>query len=257
MDIKTITAEAAQEISNMPLVQRGGIYNRFFIRLDATPAMIQQMLLETVWAKCIESLNAQNQETEPLAIEKALSLLMKQGAIKEKVIFKKDSFRIQMANGQYRAYRNGAAGTLWACPWPTVKRYVIQIGGSRFADFLLQFDTEIPEILTHVPVIIDTIRTREREEQKKEIEEELKNRVITSIIDQYLKPLGLSVKYTVGEGDVVTMDISKTLSAHLELPLCQLPEKLKDPEALMAMLKVEHQKERKPDEEFDWENAPT
>ena len=244
IDFKTITAKAALEISNMPLEYRGGFLNRYVTRVDPSPETIRHMLIEKVWAKCIKQINAHNLETEPLTIEKALSILTKNNAVKEKIICKKDSFRIQLANCQYRAYRQGVTGLNWACPWPAGQRYTIQITGDQFAHFILQFDAEIPEILSRIPEIMDTIRERQREEQKELIEIELKEKVITSIIDQFLKPLGLSVKYTVGEGDMVKLDITQSLSAHLEIPLWQLQEKLKDADAVRAMLQVERPKEK-------------
>lgn len=236
--LKAITAEAALEISNMSLEHRGGFLNRYVTRVDTSPENIRQMLQETVWAKCIEKINALNLDTEPLAVEKALSVLIKRKALKERVACKRRSFRIQLANSQYRAYREEGTDYIRACPWPAKKQYVIRISGGRFADFLLQFDAGILEMLSRVPAIMDAIRTRELEERKELIETELKERVITSVIDQFLKPLGLNTSYVVGEGDRVILDISQVLSAHLEIPLWQLPEKLKDVEAVMAMLHV-------------------
>lgn len=240
MDFRTITVEAAVEISNMPLEDWEQI----------SPDYARQMLLERVWGKCVATLNALSLGAEVLAVEKALSALLKTGAVKEKIIYKKNSFRVQLMNSQYRVYRHSADGEIWACPWPAKRRYKIGITGSRFADFFLQFDAEIPTMLTHIPAIVDTIRTREREELKKMMADELKDQVVTSIIDQFLEPLGLYVRYTMGEGDKVILDISQTLSAHLEIPLRQLPEKLKDPVAVMALLQVEQPKEKKNSDDY-------
>ena len=244
IDFKAITAEAALEISNMPLKQGDGFLNGYVTCIDATPDTISQMLLEKVWAKCVGVVNSLDFELEPLAVEKALSILLRKSTVHEKIVCKKNSFRVQLANGQYRAYRKNGTGNIWACPWPAVKRYEIQIGGEQFANFLLQFDEVIPEILNHIPAIMDNIRTREWEERKEMIEKELKEKVIQSVIDGSLKPLGLSVQYMLGEGDMVFLDISQVLSARLELPLCQLPEKLNDAEAVMAMLQIENPEEK-------------
>lgn len=244
IDFKKITAEAVLEISNIPLESRTRtFFNNYVTRIVMTPDLAKRMLLEKVWEKCVAALNAKNFGTEELAVEKALSILMKKDAFKGKIICRKNSFRVELTNCQYRAYRQGVDGEIWACPWPSEKRYIIRIAGSQFADFILQFDAEIPTMLTHIPAIVDTIRTREREEQKELIAEELKEMVVTSIIHQMLEPLGLSVRYTMGEGDKVILDISQTLSAHIEIPLWQLSEKLKNPEAVMALLQVEHPKE--------------
>lgn len=258
IDFKTITAEAVLEISNMPLESlKCSFFNNSVTRIVMTPDLARQILLEKVWEKCVNTLIAQNSESESLAIEKALSILMKKDAIKGKIICRKNSFRVKLSNCQYRAYKQGVDGEIWACPWPSKKRYIIRITGSQFADFILQFDAEIPTMLTHIPAIVDTIRTREREEQKELMAEELKEKVVTSIIGQILEPLGLSVRYTMGEGDKVILDISQTLSAHIEIPLWQLPEKLKDPEAVMALLQVERPIEKRiDDDELDYDLFP-
>lgn len=59
------------------------------------------------------------------------------------------------------------------------------------------------------------------------------------VIDQFLKPLGLTVKYSVGKNDMISLDISQVFSTHLEMPLCQFPERLKDAESIVGMLKLE------------------
>ena len=172
-------------------------------------------------------------------MEKALSVLIRRKALQERVVCKKHSFRIRLENGQYRAYREEGTEYIRACPWPAEKRYIIQITGGRFADFLLQFDAAIPGMLSRVPAIVDAIRTRELEERKESLEAELKERVIQSVVDQILKPLGLSARYQMKDNDIISLEISQRLSAHLELPLWELPERLKDADAVMAMLRVD------------------
>ena len=255
IDFKTIIAEAALEISNMPLEHRPDLLNRYVTRVNVTQDLARKLLLDKVWGKCTELLNERYPETEPLAAERALSELMKRDFIKEKIIFKKNSFRLQLANGQYRAYKNGESGAIWACPWPAVRRFEIHISGKKFADFILEFDAEIPRMLECIPGILETIRNRELHESKELIERELKEKVLSSLIEQHLHPLGLSVKYTFEKGDMVSMDISQVLKTHINIPLLQLPEKLKGVEAILAMLQVEPPKGGSPNEEFDWDDA--
>ena len=239
MDFKMIMDEAVLEISYMPLEERrGGFFSHISTRITVTPERARRMLLEKVWGKSIEALNAMSPETEPMAMEKALAKLMRGNVLKENITYKKNSFRIQLANGQYRAYKQGDSRVIRACPWPAGGASVALTTGSRFADFLLRFDAEIPEMEARIPFIMEIIGAREREEKKRMIEAELKNRIITSLIDQYLKPLGLSVKYYVKDNDMISMDISQAFSAHLEVPLQQLQERLKDAGAIMGLLRI-------------------
>lgn len=199
------------------------------------------MLLGKVWGKGIELLNTREGKAEPLVAEKALSELMKKDVVKEKIIYRKDSFRLQLTNGRYRAYTFGASGEVYACPWPSERRYKILMSSSKFADFILQFDAEIPEIVSHIPEIIETLRARELEERKHKLEKELKEQVLKSLIEQYLKPLGLSVRYRLNEDDRVSMDVFQTLTAHMEMPLAQMMERLKDADAIKALLQAEEE----------------
>lgn len=237
IDFKTITAEVVKEVSNISLERPGGFFNRHPVKIKITSGMIQEMLLEKVWGKGIEMLNTEYVEAEHMIAEKAISELMKRGILTDKVMYKSDSFRLQLENGQYRAYKNSATGAVSACPWPSGKRYDILIPGSLFADFIIQFDAEIPEIVSHVPEIVELIKGRELEEMKGMMEKELKKQILQSFIEQYLVPIGLSATYILKDDDIVAMDISQILSAHLEMPLAQLIDKLKDTDAIKKSLK--------------------
>ena len=237
VDFKSITVEVVKEISSIPLERPGGFFSRSPVKIKITTGMIHKMLLEKVWGKCIEMLNTEYVEAEHMIAEKAISELIKRGVLTDKVIYKSDSFRLQLENGQYRAYKNSASGVVCACPWPSEKRYDIHISGSRFADFIIQFDAEIPEIVSHVPEIVEFIKGRELEEMKGMMENELKEQILQSLIKQYLEPIGLSATYILKDDDIVAMDISQILSAHLEMPLAQMIEKLKDTDAIEKSLK--------------------
>jgi hypothetical protein len=128
------------------------------------------------------------------------------------------------------------------------------MSGTMFADFILQFDAEIPEMVSRIPEIIEVLKMRELEERKRRMENELKEQVLRSLIEQYLKPIGLSVRYKLDEGDMVSMDISQTLTAHLEMPLAQMMDKLKDADAFKALLQAEEEPEIVIDDEDDLEN---
>lgn len=241
LDFKSITAEVVKEVSSIPLERPGGFFNRRPVKVDISSGILREMLLRKVWGKGIELLNSKEAEAEPLVAEKALSELMKKDAVKEKIIYRKDSFRLQLENGQYRAYTFGASGAVYACPWPSEKRFEILMSASSFANYILQFDARIPEIVSHIPEIIEALRVRELEEKKHKMEKELKEQVLKSLIEQYLKPLGLSVCYKLNEDDRVSMDVSQTLTAHLEIPLAQMMDKLKDTDAFKALLQAEEE----------------
>ena len=170
IDIKTITLRAVKEICDMPLEHSISFINGFFTRIKMTPEQVRKLLFEKVWGMCIEQLNGLYAATEPLVIEKALSELMKKGVLKDRIVFKKESFRLRLENGRYRAYKHGVTGGITASPWPADHEYSIMISGKRFAEFILQFDAEIPEILTHLPEVLEAVRRKELEEKQQDIE---------------------------------------------------------------------------------------
>jgi hypothetical protein len=97
---------------------------------------------------------------------------------------------------------------------------------------------------------VATIRARELEETKQMLEEEIKHNLVKTLIDQYLKPLGLTVLYHIGDGDIVSMDLRKVMSAHIEIPLVELAGKLKDTAGVVDSLCVEAP-EIEQDSEYD------
>ena len=81
------------------------------------------------------------------------------------------------------------------------------------------------------------------------MEDEIKDNLVKTLIEQYLKPLGLSVLYHIGEGDIVSMNLRKVMSAHIEIPLRELADKLKDTAGVVDSLGVETP-EIEPDSEY-------
>ena len=232
IDIKSVAEEVATHFKKNDL-----IFSVRPVNMLNKPGIIRRMLLNIVWGKCTEILNTQEPEKDPLIAEKAISVLMKRGAIVDRIICKKESFRIKLENSQYRVFKNLPEGLIYSCPWPRENVYVIKTSGERFADFIEQFDAAIPEIVSYIPDIIKTLRKLELDEMTKRTEEEFKRSVLQSLIKQFLEPLGLSIEYCLKEGDVVSIDIKKNLSAHLEMPLEQMILAIKDTDAIQAMLK--------------------
>ena len=251
IDFKEITKEIVTVLSNIPLERRTrGWYGSHLTKIHFTPDMVRSMLLFGVWKKSLDLLNEDEKKSEPLAVEKALAILMKKGVVKDRIQFKKNSFRVQLNNSQYRIYKLDEKG-VYACPWPLEEGYRTYVPSVHLAPFLMRFDEEIPSIVSHVTTIMETIRTRELEETKRKMEKEIKDRLVRSLIDQYLKPLGLSAEYNVGAGDIVSLDLRKVMSAHIEIPLDRLADKVKDTAGIVDSLLTEVPEVRKEYDEDD------
>lgn len=237
IDFKAITEKAVTELRDIPLSERIGMWYRSdLIKVHHSEESVTSRLLSKIWEESLGQLNGRVVEEKPLSAEKALSILTRKGVLKDKIQFKKDSFRICLTNSRYRIYKQAATG-IYACPWPSDKRYRAIASGEDLADFIMSFDKEIPAIMSHVPGILSAIRERELEETKRLMEETIKRGIIQNLIDQYLTPLGLSVQFGVKSGDIVSLNLSKKLSAYLEIPFEQLADKLKDTQRIMDSLR--------------------
>ena len=64
----------------------------------------------------------------------------------------------------------------------------------------------------------------------------LKEEFIDTLVNQYLTPLGLVVKFSVGEDDVVSMDVAQSFYTRLNIPLEKLTETVKDTDAILKKL---------------------
>ena len=143
IDFKAITAEAVSEISNMPLNLNDRYWGWQDICVDVSPEKVRTLLLDQVWNEGVKLMNEQYECQEPLAIERAICELKRRGVVKDDIVFRKESFRLQLENGRYRAYKNGVTDSFCACPWPSYGRNKILVPGSVFASFVLDFDAGV------------------------------------------------------------------------------------------------------------------
>ena len=225
LDIRTIISEAATRIKYQKRTT--------VTQVVATPDMVRRHLLSSVWAGCLDALEGTVTD-EPMTIELALAELMRRGVPRESIYVWESSFRLRLENSEYRIYKRGTE--IVACPWPSDLWSVVRIGGESFADFLLYFDVHVPEILAEVPAILETIRQRELEEKQAQIEKKIMKTTVKALLEQYLKPLGLSAGFRLDEDGKVTLDLRRLQSGHLEIPLVELSEILNDQDSLLASL---------------------
>lgn len=233
LDFKSITAEAVAEISgaaeNLP--------RKFFSlsndEVQVNSEELRALLLEYVWKLAIHRVNEDyaTPETEAMVAEKTLAELVRRLILTEKVIYKKDSFRLQLKNGQYRIYKDAAQGFVFACPWPSAKRYEVGFSGRLLADFILQFDAAIPEIVTQIPDLVKMLWENEFEKNSDDIKRKLKEQALKPLIEQFVEPNGYCVSYSLKGEDTVSLEVEQSLTAHIEMPLTLLMEVLKDPDA--------------------------
>lgn len=234
LDLRSIIEAEVDRIGHKDFRRRAGSWYRpVFTRIEVTPDMAQKELLSAVWMKCLEALNGDR--AEPLAAEKALAELQRRGVPRDRIQIRATSFRLRMENAEYRIFKRGADETV-ACPWPSDTWQVMRLSGMRFADFLQIFDAHVPEMDATVPSILEIIHDREREEKKQEMERRIKEATIRTLAEEFLLPLGFAVTFRLGENDRVVLDFTRTEHGHLEIPLEELPDHLRDTASILASL---------------------
>ena len=246
IDFKTITAEVVAALSSLPLEQQANrrVHGHMTnlsnppVAIRYTPDEIRSSLINGVWTKGVAVLNGDRTDCNPLEGEKALAILTRKGMVTENVQFKRNSFRLKLKNAEYRIYKYGGTG-FEACPWPSLTWCPVTVSGEEFAEFLAAFDSEIPEIESNLDTVMARIKARELEMTRQKKERELKDKLVKSLVLSLLAPLGLSTTYSISEGDIVSLDLRKVMTAHLDIPLEKLAETLKDTAGIEEALSVE------------------
>ena len=216
--------------------QDGSWFKPTDTRIEVTPAMIRLELQYGVWTKYLKVLN--QEQTEPLAAEKALAELQRRGVPRDRIRVRSNSFRLRLENGEYRIYKRDAAEII-AGPWPAYDWQPVRLTGERFADFLQFFDAHLPEIDAAVPSILELIHERELEEKKQEMERKIKTATIRSLAEEFLLPLGISVSFQLKDDDRVAVMMTRTENGQMDIPLEELVERLRDTASLLATLQTE------------------
>lgn len=239
IDIKGYIAEAAEVLGDLSEYRTHGFFEYDEPVPEITPQMIKRRLMETVWSRCVMQLNQLFPEADPLAAERAIAELKRQGGVVNKSDDKETRFNLRMQNGAYRLYKHIAVNGFSARPWPAVRQYSIDFSGRRFAEFVLEFDSAIPEIDARVPAILEVVRAKELEKARLRLEFQIKEKVVRSLIDQFLKPLGLTVDFTLEDGDMVSVVLTQVRRAEMTIPFSELPDKFRNTAAIMDSLQTE------------------
>ena len=129
----------------------------------------------------------------------------------------------------------------YVCPWPYYLRgdskIRIMMPGGRLAALLLLFDSKIPDMDSRVIEIIKVLDRRKKEMKKRDMERQIKNVVVKSLIEKYLDPLGLKTSYRLTEDGQVSLSLERLYKARVQIPLEELADRLEDTEAILAQLK--------------------
>lgn len=170
--------------------------------------------------------------------EQAICALLKMGVGKDRIGYRSEKFKVNLKNREYRIKRS----TECFRAAPTGAGSMIAVKGmpaASFADFMLKFDSLIPEI----DLAARELEGKVREEQMRRKQEELAKRIavqsVQSLIDEFVVPLGLDASFTVHNG-VVDINLTLRKEASFTLPLDELAEKLMDQEGVMAALETVH-----------------
>ena len=240
LDFRGFIADAAARIAGMDLERRpmAWYHSRTdTARIVVTPDMVRRHLLTSVWNACLDALG-EEKDLPPMNAERTMAELFRHLVPRENIQVREGAFRLRLDNCEYCIFRRDGQETV-ARPRPSELWSVIRIGPERFADFLLRFDAHVPEILAEVPSVLEAIHEREREEQKRKMELEIRKTAVRALIKQYLEPMDLSVGFKIEEDGQVELFLKRIETARLRIAMEYLPETLGDTAWILSALTPE------------------
>ena len=201
---------------------------------------IRDSLIDNVWNVCLAKLGTNSAESGPLDAEKVVIGLLHRGVSRDRMPFKNPCFRIMLDNCEYRIYKRPSGFA--ARPWNTSGHELreLRVDPDEFAAFLLEFDRWIPEIRKAADEVFLYYKDKVHEKQKAEMVQKIMDYSVAALIDQYIRPLGLSANYVfVKDGTAVSLELRQIRRGTLEIPVEELAERLQDTRAILDSLVAE------------------
>jgi len=209
---------------------------------------LRDVMETAVWNALIKKLSS-DQETGTSA-EKAVAAIMKKGLGKDRITFRKNSFRFTLENRTFKIYKQKENfSSVPIVPGKTTPSYACQVNGMDpevFADLVYAYDGMAPEVDVAFKEILEEFREMELRIKRERTARELTQKTVDLLIEEYIRPLGLQCRYDVN-GDSVEIELEQRKKATLDIPIAELSDRLKDSSAIMEALEtVPVKEERRP-----------
>ena len=204
------------------------------------PGQVRDMFVLRVFNSRLGWIAHKHPDSRKLAAEKVVAALMKNGIGKDKVRFSKGIFRVQLSNMEYWIYKKDDGCYVRPGNSANCSLSFQRTSPRGIANYIINFDKDVPELERRSKLLFDAIQEQQIQQRQAAMVKELSENILMPLVEQYLKPLGISVQYDFDDDcSNVSLYLRQVFSAHLDIPMEQLAEKLKDTEAILSELTPE------------------
>ena len=200
---------------------------------------VRDKLIVEVWIEVFREFKGSFTKGTMMA-EKIVSAIIKKGIPKDQISYSVNSFEVNLPNQTYLIYKmeGGYAArprNTARCSLPT-----LAILPDKFVQMLFQFDSAIPQICTRAEKLHLELDQLEMKIKRDKMVKDIKREMVQSLVQQFLVPLGISAWFSISDdGQTVSLNLRKVLSAQVEIPFDKIAEKLKDPSEIVSSMEVE------------------
>ena len=169
--------------------------------------------------------------------EETVAAILRKGVAASAVRVSFKHITLTLANGVYRIYREmsgfpeGSVRILKpGCTWTVM----LALTSDALAEFILYLDEGLPEIEPIADHISEAIEAERRRREAEKKADEIGMTAVAKLLE-VLPALSVGCEYGLRDGKV-HLELTKTLTASLDIPLEELPAFISDPEKICAFL---------------------
>ena len=169
--------------------------------------------------------------------EDTVAAVLRKGVAASAVRVSFKHITLTLANGVYRIYREMSgfpAGSVRilkpGCTWTVM----LALTSDALAEFILYLDEGLPEIRQVADYVSDAIAAERRRREAEEKAEEIGMTAVAKLLEA-LPALRVGCEFEVRDG-MVHLDLTRTLTASLDIPLEELPAFISEPDEILSSL---------------------
>ena len=173
------------------------------------PRQVRDLLIARVFNLRLNWIAQKHPESRKLAAEKVVAALMKHGIGKDKIRFSRDSFIVNLPNMEYCILK-AESGCYVRTGNSQIITCIQRNSPKDIAKLIMNFDNEVPELERHSRLLFDAIQEQQIQQRQAAMVKELSESILRPLVEQYLKPLGISVQYCFDDDCAnVSLDLRK------------------------------------------------
>ena len=200
---------------------------------------IRGTFLGGAWAECVSSLEPVEGKPDPLAVEKVVLGLIRRGVPRDRFDFSDTVFYARLDHFGFYMAKKQAGFEVRLFGTRGGRDPLLQVDPGQFADMCMQFDASMPEIEKAGDELVGYFKEKAWELSRRAMELKIQRNILDAMIEQYVKPLGIKVRYHIDPEDgTVSASFRQELTGELVLPMEKFQEALKDIQPVLELMKA-------------------